>query len=237
MEVIVYADKNLLIAYKKANVPTVPLKKKQEQDCLLYQVSEYYPEVLSKVSDNFWEGTAVNRLDTATSGLVIMARNVNSYNYLKAIQNENLIVKSYYATCERINNSDKRIDKNNDTDIFNISYIESYFKSFGKKGMYVKPVFDMRDADIKKLYKTEFTVTKKDIYYLFICRIVKGFRHQIRSHLSYLGYPILYDTLYNPNYKVNNDVYTQNECEHELQLKCFMIELPLENGKKLTVKI
>ena len=54
-----------------------------------------------------------------------------------------------------------------------------------------------RFVEIKKKETVCFHVKKN----IAVCRITEGYRHQVRAHLAYSGYPICGDKLYNPNAK------------------------------------
>jgi 23S rRNA pseudouridine1911/1915/1917 synthase len=80
-------------------------------------------------------------------------------------------------------------------------FVQSAFRPFGPGRKAVRPVLIAKAEDIKReeLYTTEI-INKSpvsDAGLLFLrLRISKGFRHQIRAHLAWLGLPILSDKLY-----------------------------------------
>jgi 23S rRNA pseudouridine1911/1915/1917 synthase len=94
--------------------------------------------------------------------------------------------------------------------------IESFFRPWGPGRKAVRPVTVDRipgksfkiAADRGKAYRTEILSVKDPgavsgagggeapSLRIFIIRIRRGFRHQIRCHLAWIGEPILYDTLY-----------------------------------------
>ncbi|MGL4667046.1 MAG: pseudouridine synthase, partial [Saezia sp.] len=61
---IQYADDALLVVNKPADMLSVPGRGEDNQDCLTTRIQHIYPDALS-----------VHRLDMATSGLMVMARN------------------------------------------------------------------------------------------------------------------------------------------------------------------
>lgn len=205
---IKYICDDFLIAFKPHNIPTVPLKN-QEADTLLNQVSKIYPEVLTVHGKNHWEGSALHRLDTATEGLVLFARNQKFYDYLQDVQEKDLFVKEYQAICNGKPNT-------------NIEKIETYFRAFGPKGSMVKPETNIEKSDNQRLYTTNVKIAISDtLNTVFQCKITRGFRHQIRSHLAYIGCPIVGDNLYNPIKR-----------ETDLQLSCISISFPNIDGKE-----
>lgn len=203
----VYENSDFLIVWKENNLPTVPLKNR-DCDNLLKRVVASYPEVLDVKGKNPWEGGAVHRLDTPTSGLVIFARNQAFYDYIQDIQKKDLFVKTYRAVTERAPRP------------FN-EEISSYFRSFGPRGAMVKVCISPDKADSGKLYTTKVkTVEINAENSVFECKITQGFRHQIRVHLAYAGCPIKGDSLYNPSYSGEN-----------LCLECTAVSFPLPNSE------
>ena len=93
---VIFENQDILVFYKPKNIPTVPLKG-QEGDTLLSLAAADYPEILSPYGKNPWEGTILHRLDTPTSGIVIAARNKETYQYLVSLQNIDKIEKKYKA--------------------------------------------------------------------------------------------------------------------------------------------
>jgi 23S rRNA pseudouridine1911/1915/1917 synthase len=80
--------------------------------------------------------------------------------------------------------------------------IESFFRPFGPGRKQVRPVLDKygKDKDIAKdrggYYRTEVVNVTEDEYYTFSIKLRRGFRHQIRCHLAWIGCPVLNDPLY-----------------------------------------
>ena len=154
---------------------------------------------------DWYEGQLMHRLDYETHGLVLFAKNQKSYEFFKALQDRGEFVKEYSAVCT-IPASDKApgfppgplLSHSPQT-------IMSYFRSYGPGRKQVRPVIDassVPNKDVSKdkggFYRTEITQIQhgegKD---LFTVRIRRGFRHQIRCHLAWIGRPIIDDPLYN----------------------------------------
>jgi len=146
----------------------------------------------------------MHRLDYETHGLVLFARNEKSFLFFKDMQDKGEFIKEYSASCilndsgvlpegfPRFNSKPLCFDN------LPLS-IESYFRPFGPGRRQVRPVIDegKKNKEIAKdkgnFYKTEI-INKNDNN--FTIRIKRGFRHQIRCHLCWIGYPILNDPLY-----------------------------------------
>lgn len=203
MNSIVFENDQFLIANKMHNIPTVPLKDQNPDGTLLGFVQSLRPEVLQIFGKNRWEGGALHRLDTATSGLVLFAKTQEFYDYIITIQNEDKFEKTYIAKCD-------------EGSLITEKYISSYFRAFGPGSKMVKAEQDVRKADSDKLYTTYVTRLTKGLY---SCKLTRGFRHQIRVHLATKGCPIVGDVLYNPN-KTNGD----------MMLTCTGLSFPMPDG-------
>ena len=213
MPLIVFESEDFLIADKPHAVPTVPLKGQKPDGTLLGMVSERYPEVADVCGKNPWEGGTCHRLDTATAGLVVFARTQTFYDYLQEIQQADLFVKTYRAeTIENdfLKGSDIKIEDNREFRIM------TYFRAYGKGSKAVRPVQDIRRADSPVLYTTTAVKDGES----FTCTITRGFRHQIRAHLAWIGHPIMGDCLYGTGSGTDT-----------LELDCLKVQFPLPDGK------
>ena len=81
-----YQDADLLVLVKPSGLLCVPGRGPDKQDCLSARVQTCWPEAL-----------VVHRLDQATSGLVLMARNLATQRALSAAFAERRIHKRYQA--------------------------------------------------------------------------------------------------------------------------------------------
>lgn len=81
-----YIDAHLLVLDKPAGLLSVPGRGEDKQDCLINRVRLDYPEAL-----------IVHRLDMATSGLMLMARNEEMQRQLSMLFEKRQIHKRYIA--------------------------------------------------------------------------------------------------------------------------------------------
>ena len=170
---ILKETENYAVVYKPPKMHCVPIKKNNTGTLL-----------------DWYNGHIMHRLDYETHGLVLFAKNDKSYEYFKDLQDRGEFVKEYSAICVR---SDSLLET-----VFPFT-IESYFRPFGPGRKLVRPVTD--ETKTKKeivkdkggFYCTEIISLDGNV---FTVRIKRGFRHQIRCHLSWIGCPILNDPLY-----------------------------------------
>ena len=215
---VLFSSDDFVIADKPHNVPTVPLKGQSPDGTLLGMVSELYPDVMEVAGRNVWEHGAVHRLDTATGGLVVFARTQSFYDHILRIQADGLFAKRYTAKTfqsQRLKGLDIDIQRSKEVEI------SSYFRSFGPGGKQVRPTLDVKRADSDVLYSTLVRMMDEQ---LFSCTIKRGFRHQIRAHLAWIGHPIVGDPLY-------GETSAENEGEETLQLDCVELSFPLSDGR------
>jgi 23S rRNA pseudouridine1911/1915/1917 synthase len=84
--------------------------------------------------------------------------------------------------------------------------VESAFRPFGPRGRAVRPspeekqgkdfISDRGKSRLSLVEGAEKLESPLFPLYRFRVRIFRGFRHQIRCHLAWLGFPLLNDSLY-----------------------------------------
>lgn len=194
-----------LVVDKPSGLPTVPLKTDApEKETLLSLVASAFPEV-RECGKNPWEGGVLHRLDTPTRGLVVIARDQDSFAALSREQEAGEIVKDYLAV-----SSSRRAGEEVGFPPFPYGDIAdgkehdiaSWFRPFGTRRTVVRPV----DRESPKAWKSKTTgvwyetrvriIDRKGETVSFACEITRGFRHQIRAHLAWAGYPLDGDASY-----------------------------------------
>ena len=213
---VVAADADFVVIDKPAELPSAPLKAGEKNNALA-QIVETFPSAAGFYGKKRIEGGLVHRLDTATRGLLLAALTQSAFENFEAQQKNGSFVKYYCAYCDVYCAASSFSPAK--TVPF---YIESRFRPYGEGRKKVKPVFEHAGKfDIKKagttVYRTEiisvnmlnddekdtfvqsgFSDIKKSARVL--CRINRGFRHQVRAHLASIGLPVRGDALYNPAY-------------------------------------
>ena len=136
----------------------------------------------------------LNRLDSATSWLLYFAKNLKVYNNFRGWQKELVIDKYYIALVYW--NIENWIKCNGSIIWFPIMH-----HKFSDDRMVVIKTDDDMDKWKWNIHEVKTEIT--DVQYLgwenrslLVIKIHKWIRHQIRAHLSSIGYPICWDEIY-----------------------------------------
>ena len=226
IEKIIFENESFAVLYKPRGIPTAPIKQ-NETETLLHYFLQLHPECMNVHGKKEIEAGLIHRLDTPTSGLVLIAKTQSVYDELIFLQRKNLITKTYTAFCQNITAQKIIDDFKIDTVILPYT-IKSRFRPFGPKGKKVMPSFTgmKKFTQDGKLYETHIVNIKKSGDDVEItCTLTQGYRHQVRSHLAAIGLPICCDGLYNPNYTCKNEELQNHS--YPLQLYAVGISFPI----------
>jgi 23S rRNA pseudouridine1911/1915/1917 synthase len=192
-----YEDPDLIVVDKPAGLHTAPLGE-GENDTLIDLVTRSYPEVAGLPGIKPIEPGLVHRLDRDTSGLVVIARTPRSFDALHRLFASGGARKQYVAACACAVEAAAGSGSGDRT-----LRVESRFAPFGTGRRMVRPVLPgeksrkLLASASAETYVTEARVSARaGGRALLAASLAKGFRHQVRAHLAFLGFPILGDTLY-----------------------------------------
>ena len=166
----IYIDADLLVIDKPAELLSVPGRRPEHQDCLLFRIQQTIPEAL-----------IVHRLDMSTSGLMVLARNSLSQRHISQQFEQRQVEKRYMAKvagkvspassqvdlpliCDWPNRPKQIVDHEQGKRAITCYQVLSY-----------DPVNDVTQIALKP---------------------ITGRTHQLRVHMQALGHPILGDDLY-----------------------------------------
>lgn len=174
---IVYEDKDVIVINKERGMVVHPAPGNYKDT--LVNALLYHCKDLSSINGVKRPGI-VHRLDKDTSGLIMVAKNDVAHNYLAEQLKDKTASRVYIALVHGNVHVKKGV-------------INAPIARDPKSRVKMAVVKDGKEA------VTEFNVLK---YYrdftLVECRLKTGRTHQIRVHMSYIGYPLVGDPLYGP---------------------------------------
>ncbi len=195
------SQKPFVIIDKPSGLPSAPLNESNKENAFS-QAAELFPQLLNVKGKKEIEHGLLHRLDTATAGFMIIAATQECYDFLQQEQKEGRIIKTYLAECELLRNETVVTELDEGQHI----KLTSYFRPYGPGRKEVRPVFPddsetaLKKVEKKVLYTTNIKIikiNKEENTALVECSITNGYRHQVRSHLSWAGFPIINDPVYN----------------------------------------
>jgi tRNA pseudouridine32 synthase/23S rRNA pseudouridine746 synthase len=172
---VLFSDASLLVLNKPAGLLSVPGRGEDKQDCLLSRLHSHYPEAL-----------VVHRLDMATSGIILFARNKTVQRLLGDAFAKREVHKRYAAVVNGI-----------------VTHPESPWKTIDLPIAVDWPNRPLRIIDMKlgKPSVTRLQCIGHDVQNN-TSRVVlepeTGRSHQLRIHMQAIGHCILGDALYAP---------------------------------------
>lgn len=231
---IIFENDNQIVIDKPSGIMTHPDGRKEE-----YTIADWlkdfvkikfnkkdWKDVLDKVGDEGREGI-VHRLDTGTTGVMLLSLNKNSFSFLKKQFQAHTTKKVYHAiVVGHVKNNTGIIDAP-------IARSKSDFRKKNTKDIFTndgKGDVRGREREAVTRYKVLARLkTNSGKPFTFIeCYPETGRTHQIRVHLKSIRHPIIGD-----------DLYGVGEIEREKIQKEFKTKLsrPMLHAYSLTVKI
>ena len=159
-----HCDEDLLIVSKPAGLLSVPGRHPDNKDCLI-----------SRINQDYSGASIVHRLDMATSGLMIIARNADSHRALSRLFQDRKVYKEYQAVVfGEVTSREGFIDLPLACDWPNRPRQELNF-DYGKHAQTHFENCGLSEAGHSKLRLIPIT----------------GRSHQLRVHTASIGHPIL----------------------------------------------
>lgn len=166
--VVLHEDDDILVVAKPSGLLSTPGKGAEHADCLISRLNALYPEA-----------TLVHRLDCATSGIMVFARNRAAHRHLGLQFERRKLAKSYVARV--------------------------WGTVEGEEGVIDKPLCcdwpnrprQMVDFENGRAALTRWRVEDREPNATRVRLLPEtGRSHQLRVHMADLGHPILGDALY-----------------------------------------
>ena len=189
---VLVEEKDFLIVYKPPRMHSAPRPRSVEADTLLDWCVLKFPDIANISGRKAGEGGLLHRLDYETQGLLLIARTQAGMDFFLEQQNSGKIRKEYSALTSPAGQHFPGFPAEKPPSPRPGLRIQSAFRPYGPGRKAVRPV------TAGEHYVTEILETQPFAGGLTAFRlgIVRGFRHQIRSHLAWLRVPILNDSLY-----------------------------------------
>jgi len=188
---VIYEDENFIGLSKPAGMLLHETVKSKEQiakseGTLVDWLVKNYPEVKNVGDAPQVRPGIVHRLDKETSGVLVVARNQKSFEYLKKLFQEHKIIKKYIALVHG------RLEGNG---VINAP--------IGLKPGTVKRSIRAKNMKMVKEAVTEYKSLKnfeKDGEFFTLVELTPktGRTHQLRVHLASISHPVVGDILYGP---------------------------------------
>lgn len=172
----IYEDDDILVYYKPSNLLSVPGT--LDKYNLATEVSVLYN--IQRV-----DHMIAHRLDYATSGLIIFARNEDALKSLnQQFRTKDQVYKRYSAIVHGI-----------------LPAFEGEISlPLGRDPVRGGPYVHVDNSETGKASRTEWQLIKQGKYQSYIhLRPLTGRTHQLRVHMSSIGYPIIGDYFYAPD--------------------------------------
>ncbi|MDR2369883.1 MAG: RNA pseudouridine synthase [Treponema sp.] len=231
---LVAETESYAVVYKPPFMHTAPLRE-GEKGTLLDWFGAVFPPVLKLEGRKKIEGGLVHRLDFETEGLTLIAKKQDFLDAFLLRREKELFVKEYGAIVSPPGG--QTLPGFPPPPPFS-PLIESGFRPYGRGRKTVRPLTgktEGKETD-EKVYRTEILEsTELDGARKYLrLRIQRGFRHQIRCHLAWIGAPILYDPLYRTDYRIG----AENGAERKnLALRCEVLAFADLSGVKREYRI
>ncbi len=229
---IIYEDKDIIVLNKQAGISVHP-SINEPNKTLVNALIAKYPEI-KNVGDPPVGGQViqlrpgiVHRLDKDTSGVLVVAKNQGTFEFLKKEWQEGKVIKKYLALVWGHPKEKGEI----------VSELTRSLKDFRKR-MVVRPEKNKRikgpagsrqggTNGAGKLAITEYKVVKKFRDFSLIEVYPKtGRTHQIRVHMASLGHSIAGDKVYGKKKEAPEGLTRQF-------LHAYYLSFSLSSGKKL----
>ena len=173
---IIWEDENMAVINKPSNMLTHPTPQ-ELSGTLVNALIFKYGENLSNLNGELRRGI-VHRLDRNTSGLLMIAKNNKTHEFLVNEMKEKNFIKKYIAIVKGVVEQDE-FEINTPIGRHLTQPHKQAVRTDGKESLSIVKVLErFNDATLVEIH------------------LITGRTHQIRVHMSSIGHPVYNDTLY-----------------------------------------
>ena len=214
---VIWEDENMAVVNKPSGMLTHPTPL-ETSGTLVNALLKRYGENLSDLNGTFRRGI-VHRLDRNTSGLLMVAKNNKTHEYLANLIKNHEITKKYHAVLKG--------DLPKDEYIVDLPI-----------GRHKTQPHKMAVVEDGKPSKTILKVLERFGEAVYVeLTLITGRTHQIRVHTSYMNHPVYNDTLYGAGVgkvKTDEQVLQSYYLKFAKPFSAQIIELETEPDEKLS---
>lgn len=232
---ILFEDQDMIIINKPADMPIHP-SQGNHNNTLGNALAYYYK------NKNFVY-RPITRLDRDTSGVCLVALNRYSASFFAGAISKNLIKRTYLGLVKGNIYNTLKINPNlkSFTNLEHLSTMELIINiPIKRKDDSTIERITSRDGEqaITKIYALKY-IEKYDIS---LCKFIlyTGRTHQIRVHMRHVGFPIIGDFLYNPDYTlIKRQALHSNELllTHPISRELIRFVAPMQDDMKSLINI
>jgi 23S rRNA pseudouridine1911/1915/1917 synthase len=174
---VIHEDHDLIVLNKPEKIHGHPLCYQEQDNVLSFLRSRNISSPLF-VNPTTHERGLLYRLDFETSGVLILAKNQESFD---RFFRQRMKKKLYFALVK--------------AGLKESGEIRAYFKPFGKKGEKMKVHSSLIEGSVEGHTRVEI-LKQSEEFDLVALELYEGHRHQLRALMAFLGHPIMGDTQY-----------------------------------------
>lgn len=234
---ILYEDKNLLVINKPSGLSVHPDGKGNEKT-LVDWILEKYPNIknVGEPIEVEYKGNKlklyrpgiVHRLDKETSGVLVIAKNNKTFDFLKKQFQDHHIEKIYRTIVYGSVTEPKASLAKRKRGVISVPIGRSPKDiRMWTAGRGARP--PLREATTEYIILNKFKDSNNNLYSYLEIYPKTGRTHQIRVHLRYINHPIVADQLYASGYKENLGL-------KRLALHAYSISFKLPNGEVVKIE-